>query len=161
MILLEKRAHLILKTPGAVVRRLIVDVSEQRRDVRRADGKKAIAALPRELRHALLLHLGRRTRLDLRDDLRGRPRACQLHRKVNMVGDTANAEAFAIELTRSSRDICVQRGPNLVIDQGLSMFRAENDMHQVEAQRLRHCSDYMSGLQPSHSHDPRIPRPSA
>jgi hypothetical protein len=29
------------------------------------------------------------------------------------------------------------------------MFRAENDMHQIEAQRLRHLTDYMSGLQPS------------
>jgi hypothetical protein len=28
------------------------------------------------------------------------------------------------------------------------MFRAENDMHQIEAQRLRHDTDYMPGLQP-------------
>jgi len=29
------------------------------------------------------------------------------------------------------------------------MFGAENDMHQIEAQRLRYWVDYMSGLQPS------------
>jgi hypothetical protein len=28
------------------------------------------------------------------------------------------------------------------------MFRTKDDMHQVEAQSLRHRSDYMSGLQP-------------
>jgi hypothetical protein len=29
------------------------------------------------------------------------------------------------------------------------MFCAENDMHQIETQLLRHGGDYMSGLQPS------------
>jgi serine/threonine-protein kinase RIO1 len=29
------------------------------------------------------------------------------------------------------------------------MFRAEDNMHKVEAQRLRHGRDYMRGLQPS------------
>jgi hypothetical protein len=35
------------------------------------------------------------------------------------------------------------------VDRRSAMFCAEDDMHQVEAQRLRHCSNYMSGLQPS------------
>jgi hypothetical protein len=34
-------------------------------------------------------------------------------------------------------------------DQWCAIFRAEDDMHQVEAQRLRHGRNYMSGLQPS------------
>jgi hypothetical protein len=34
------------------------------------------------------------------------------------------------------------------VDRRSTMFCAEDDMHQVEAQRLRHGSNYMSSLQP-------------
>jgi hypothetical protein len=34
------------------------------------------------------------------------------------------------------------------VDRRNALFRAEDDMHKVEAQRLWHRTDYMSGLQP-------------
>jgi hypothetical protein len=34
------------------------------------------------------------------------------------------------------------------VDEGSTIFCAEDDMHEVEAQRLRHGTDYMPGLQP-------------
>jgi hypothetical protein len=35
------------------------------------------------------------------------------------------------------------------LDEGSTIFCAENNMHEVEAQPLRHGTDYMPGLQPS------------
>jgi len=151
MILLEKRAHLVLETPLAMVRLLPVDITLQRAQIRRSDGKQTIPALPRKLPHPLLLHPDGRRRLDLRHELRGRSRRCQPHRKMNVIGNTAHAKALAIQYARRSREIGMKRGTDFLVDQRRAMFRAEDDMHQVEAQRLRHGTDYMPGLQPSPS----------
>ena len=148
MILLEKRAHLILKTPFPMVHRLRVDVFRQRANVRRTDGKQTITALPRKVSHPLLFPPRGRYCLDLRNEFCGCSCRCQSHRKMNVVGNPTRAETFAIQLARCPRDIRMKCRADIIVDKRSPMFRAENNMHQVEAQRLRHARDYMPGLQP-------------
>jgi hypothetical protein len=149
MILLEKRVHLVLKTPLAVVRLLFVDVIDQRADVGGADREQPVPALPREVRSCLLLHPNGRTGLDLRDNLRRRSRRSQPHGEMHMVGNSTNPKAFTIQLSGRTGKISVQNGTDLVVDQRCTLFRREHDMHQVETQRLWHPGNYMSDLQPS------------
>jgi len=66
-----------------------------------------------------------------------------------MICDTTCAETFATKFAYRPRKIGVQRGCDIVFDERMTVFRTENDMHEIEAQRLRHGRDYMSGLQPS------------
>jgi hypothetical protein len=68
---------------------------------------------------------------------------------MNMIGDSAHPKTLAIQFARRTREIRVKRCKNFIMDHWSTMFRAEDDMHQVETQCLRHAGDYMSGLQPS------------
>jgi len=149
MILLKKRAHLVLKTPPAVMRWLVADVSNEGGHIGGTDREQAIPTLPREHWDALPLHPRGRTGLNLRHDLRGRPCCRQPHREVHMVRNAADAKTFAIQLACRSRKIGMQCTSDLVIDQRQSVFRAEDNMYQVEAQRLRHRGNYRTVLQPS------------
>ncbi len=152
MILRIKRAHLVLKTPLAVVRPLCLDVLNQRPNIRRTQGEQAISTLPGKVLHALLLHPCRRTALNLRNNLRRNLRRGQAQRQMNMVCNATCAETLAIQLPRCTRQIGVQGFGKVVSYQRPTIFRTENDMHQIEAQRLRHAQNYMSGRQPlSHS----------
>jgi hypothetical protein len=148
MILLKKRPHLILKTPFAVVRLLLINVVDESANVRRTDGKQTIPTLPSEITYPLLLHPDGRSRLDLRYELRSRSCHCQSYREMNMVGSSTRSKALTIQSARRSSEICKKRSANIFVDQRGSMFRAENNMNQVEAQRLGHGKDYMPGLQP-------------
>jgi len=149
MILLEKRAHLVLETPLGVVRPLPIDITHQCPDVRRTHGKQRIPALPREIPNALLLHPNGRPRFDLGHDLCRRSGRRQPHRKMNVVGNASHAKTFAIQFARDASKIRMKAGTDIVIDRRQPVFRAEHNMHQVETQRLRHGGDYMSCLQPS------------
>ncbi len=148
MILLQKRAHLILKAPLAVVRLLPVDVLSKSAKIGRTDGEQAISALPREVRNALLLHPRGRPGFDLRYELRGRPGRCQSHRKMNVIGNSTRSKTLAIQSASCSSEIRVERCTDIIIDERSAMSCAENNMDQVEAQRLGHGWNYMPGLQP-------------
>ena len=150
MILLKKRTHLVLKTPLAVVRLLLVDVSKQRRDIGRPDGEQTIPPLPCELRNSPLLYPCRRTGLDHRHNLRCRSRGRKLHRKMNMIGNATHAKTFAIQLPRCPSNVSVQRGTNLAMNQRHSKLRTEDNMHQIEAQRLRHTRNHTSAATTRH-----------
>ena len=149
MILLEKRAHLVLETTLGVVRLLSVDVTQKHANIRRADGEQSVSALPREIANPLLFHPNGRPGLDLRHDLRRRSRRRQSYRKMNMVGNAAHPKTLAIQFARDAREICMKVGTDIIVDQRKPVLRAEDKMHQVEAQRLRHGTNYMPGLQPS------------
>lgn len=149
MVLVEKRAHLILEVSLAMVRLLPVDISNQRTKIGRADGKQTVPALPRKSADTLLFHPGGRAGFDLGDNLGRRSCRGQSHRKMNVVSDASCSETLAIQFARGSRKIHVKSRQNVIIDQRDAIFGTEDDMNQVEAQRLRHCCDYMSGLQPS------------
>ena len=149
MILLEKRAHLLPKIPLAVVRLLPVDVTQESVNVRWTNGKQRVSALPCKVPDTLFFHPCGGSRFDLRHDFRRRLCRPEPHREMHMIGNSAYSETLAIQFAGRSGQICVEGGKNAVVDQWSTMFRAEDDMHQVEAQRLRHRGNYMSGLQPS------------
>jgi hypothetical protein len=154
MILLKKRAHFVLKTPLAVVRLLLVDITNQCANIRRPNGKQSIPTLPCEPGNTLVLHPRRRSRLDLRNNFRRRPRRSQPHREMNMIGYATHTETFAIQLPRRPRQIRMQRRLDTLANQRRAILRAENNMNQIETQRLRHGTDFISrhnvsGLQPS------------
>lgn len=67
---------------------------------------------------------------------------------MNVVSGASCPETLAIQLACGSRKIRVKSRQKVIIDQRNAIFGAEDNMNQVEAQRLRHCWDYMSGLQP-------------
>jgi hypothetical protein len=149
MVLVEKRAHLVLKVSLAMMRLLPVNVLNQRTKIGRADGKQTVPALPRKSSDTLLFHPGGRAGFDLGDNFCSRSRRGQSHRKMNVVSDASCSETLAIQLARGSRKIGVQSRQNVIIDQRAAIFGTEDDMNQVKAQRLRHRCNYMSGLQPS------------
>ena len=110
MVLLKKRAHLVLKTSLAVVRFLPFDVLEQRAQICWTDGKQTIPTLPRETGNTLLLHPYGRSRLDLRHHLRRRLCGRQLHRQMNMVGHPADTETIAPQFACRPRKISAYLG---------------------------------------------------
>jgi len=149
MIPTTQGAQLILETTLRVVRFLSIYVQHDGIHIRRADGEQAIPALPCETDHSLPLHPGGRARLDLRNylcrDLRGR----QTQGDVDMIGDTANANTLTTELTNGSGDVRMKRRLDSIVDEQRPAFGAEDNMHEVEAQRLRHGRHFIPSLQPS------------
>ena len=149
MILPAQRAQLILETTLRVVRPLPVDVPHNGVHIRRANRKQTIPSLPRKRFHSLPLHPRGRARLDLRHHLCCHLRGRQSQRNVDMIGDTSNTNTHATKLTDSSRNVCMKGRQDVIFDERRSAFGAEDDMHEVKAQRLRHESDSISALQPS------------
>ena len=149
MILLEKRAHFVLKTPPTVVCLLRVDVSNQRIEISRTDRKHPISPLPCEARDSAFFHPGRRRRLYFRHDLRSGCSRSQPDRKVNMICDPTHPKTLAIQVANRSTEVSVKVARDLFSDQRKSTLRAEDNMHKIETQRLGHSGDYISDLPPS------------
>jgi hypothetical protein len=150
MILLEKRSHLFLKIPLAVMRLLSFDVLNQRTGIRRAHGKRPISPLPREPIHTLRLHPLGRAGLQLLQQLRQALRRMQPHGQMNMVGYAANPEAIALFIAHNGRQIRMQRQSHTLVQQRPAILRAKHNVNQHKTQRLGHKANYKSGLQPSH-----------
>ena len=155
MILLKKRPHLVLKSSLAMLRFLRLDIPNQSFAVTWRHGKRAIPALPTKSRDTLGLNPFRRTGLELLDKFCNRHRRMEVDREMNMVRNSANSKAGALMFTCNPSEICMKRAANILIHKGLTIFRAEDKMNQHKAQRLGHCANYRSGLQPSlspHTH---------
>jgi len=161
MVPAKKHAHLVLKAPPLVVRPLTVDVPQQHPGISRAHGEQPISALPREIRYTLLFHPRRRTRLQLRHDLRRRPRHRQPHRKVHMVFHSTHAKTLALQPPSRPRKVRMQLGSNLLTNQRHTAFRTEHNVHQIEAERLRHAQKRTSPslTRPSHQGSPLTTNP--
>ncbi len=150
MILLAKSAYLLLETPLGMVRLLPVDIPHQRAKIRRSNRKQPIPTLPRKSRNPLPLHPHGRCRLQLRHHLRRRPRPRQPHRKVHMIFYATRAKTLALQPTRCPGKIRVQSRRKLFANQGPPFLRTENNMHQIEAKRLRHPASLTPLHQPTH-----------
>ncbi len=148
MISLTKRAHLFLKIPLRVVRFLFVDISHQRTEIRRADGKQTITTLPCEHLHTLLLHPNRRGCLQLGNNLSRRSRRSESQRKVHMVRNAACPKALAVQLPSSPRKISMQPRSNFIPNHRDSSFSAENKVNQIEIERLRHGAKMFRAFSP-------------
>jgi hypothetical protein len=68
---------------------------------------------------------------------------------MNVIGNTADAKAFAIVISHDGCQIGVEIGPHTTIKDGRTILRAEHNMHEQVAQRSRHGWDYRSGRWPS------------
>ena len=149
MILLEKNAHLVLKTPSAMVFLLRVDISKQHAEIGRPNRKQTIPTLPCELPNILRLHPCGGRRFDLGHNLRSVLGRRKSHRKMDVIGNSVCPEALAAKVSCDAGKIGMKLGCAVIGDQGLPVFGAEDNVNEVEAQGLWHCADYMSGLQPS------------
>jgi len=162
MILLPKPAHLVLKAPLGVVLPLAFNVSHQRAQICGPHGEQSIPALPRESGDTLLLHPNRRSCLDLRYHLCRGSRRRKPQGQMHMVLNASHSKTLAIKPARRAGQISMKGRANLVADQRLPLFRTEDNMDQVQAQRLCHDSLDVSGFQPSNIFTTRTrPRPSA
>ena len=123
----------------------------QRTQVSRPNRERTIPSLPCELRQVRRLSLkplGRR-RFQLFHNLRDARRARQANREMNVVCNPAHAKAFAFGVSGNGSKIRVECRPNGRIEDGSTVFCAEDNMDQNKRERLRHRVDYRSGLQPS------------
>ncbi len=156
MILLTERAHLLLKVTLRVVRLLCVDILHQRAEVRRAYGEQTITPLPREGRCSLRLHPRRGGRLELRNGLGRCSGRSEAQRKMHMIRNAPCPEAFAVEPAGGPGKVCVQRRRKVIANYRHPALCTENDVDQIEIERLRHSTTHVSGLQPSLHHAERL-----
>ncbi len=161
MILLTKPAHLVLKAPLGMMLPLPVDVLHQRAKVCGANGEQSIPTLPRKFGNALFLHPNGRSRLYLGHNLRRGSCGSKPQSQMHMVFNASDPKAFAIELTRRTRQVRMKSRANRLRDQRHPLFSAKDNMDEIQAQRLRHGFLDVSVLQPSTFCTPPLPRPSA
>ncbi len=135
---LTKRAHLFLEVPFRMVRPLLVDIPHQCTEIRRTDREQTISTLPCKFRHALLLHPNRRGSFQLGYSLRRGSGRSQSQPKMHMIRHAAGPKALAVEFAGSAGKISVQCRRKLVTNEWRSVLGAENDMHQIETERLWH-----------------------
>jgi len=143
---LQKRPQLTLKILLRMVRRLRIDVPNQRIQIRRPNRKRTIPSLPSKLRQLgrLALQPLRRRRLDLGNEPRDIHLTIQPNRQVNMVGHPANAKTLALVVPNNSSQIGKESRTNSLVQQWRTILRAENHMHQEKAQRSCHTAEYRS-----------------
>ena len=153
---LQKRTKLILKTLFRMVRFLPVDVRAQRAQIRRANGEHTIPALPLEATKLVPLRLQplRRPRLQIAHEVCDSQRPRQPNRQMEMIGHAANPITFASSISNSRCEVGAQVRTHGISQQRHPPFGAEDYMNQNESERLGHCGNYRSGLQPSTSPNP-------
>jgi hypothetical protein len=66
-----------------------------------------------------------------------------------MICDPTYPETLAIQFAYRSGKVGMKLVSNIIADERKSILRAEDNVHEVETQRLGHSGDYISGLQPS------------
>jgi hypothetical protein len=150
-ILREHRPHLGLEVPPLMVRRLRIDVPDQRQSIAWPDRKRRIPALPSELRKLRSPGLDplRRRNLQPLHHLRDRICARDKQRNVNMIGNSAHPYANILRPIQHRSKIQMHLATNRITEQRPALFRAEDQMHQHVGDRLRHASEYSAGLQPA------------
>ncbi len=151
-IFLEERTEFLLKRHLPVVRFLPVDVSNQRLQVSWPNRERSITSLPSKLRQPgrLSFEPFGRGRLQLFHQLRYIRRACQSNGKMYVVRNAPHAITLALRIAGNGSKIGVKPRPHRIIENGLSIFCAENNVNQNKRERLRHRVDYRAGIQPSY-----------
>ena len=136
----QKHAELLLKRPPLVMLFLPLNIFAQRIQIRRADRKAAVAALPRERAKARRLRLqpfGRRG-FQLFHQVRDGKRAREPNREMHMIPDPTDAIRLASRVARDGGEVSVEFWASSGIEQRSTLLRAENNVDDDEAQRLRH-----------------------
>src|SRR5215469_9178522 len=148
-ILPQKRTQLITKRMRAMMRLLLIDVSQQRFEIRRPHRERPITDLPRETWDSPSLQPSRRGSLQLLHELRNRLFLALTNRKMDMIGHTSNPVAFASRISRDRREVREQIRTDVVVEQGQPVFGAEDHMNHNKGKRSWHSENYRSVLQTS------------
>jgi hypothetical protein len=146
MILLKKRAHLVLKTPSLMARFLRVNVVQQCFAIRRSDGERTIPALPREARKCFALQPNRRVDHQFLHWVREIHGRVKTNRKMDMISDATDAVTIAALIARNRREIGVQLRKDRSIEHRATVSGAEDNVDQQKTQRLGYEPNYISRL---------------
>ena len=146
----KHRPHLPLEVAPLVMRGLRIDIPHQRRSIAQPNGERRISALPSELRKLwpFCLNPLRRRNLQTLHDFRHRFVPCKKQRNVNVVGNTANANADIIRMIEDRSQDRMHLATNAVVQPRPALPGTEDKMHQHVRERLRHGNEYSAGLQP-------------
>ena len=139
-ILLEEGLKFILKRLLPVMPLLVIDVSQQRIQIPRPNGKCAIPLLPRELRQTRRLRLQPfgRGGFELFHQLRHVRCAGQANGKMNVILHAADPVALAFGVAGNGGKIGIERGTHRSIKSRYAIFCAEDHVDQNKCERLRH-----------------------
>jgi hypothetical protein len=121
---------------GSVSIRLVPDVSLHRLDAGLADRKRIIPRLPGEVPHDLVLDPPGSSTLALLDhdgDARGSP---QRKANVDVIRHPANDQRGAVDVPENPAHLAVQPWLESAGDEGLSVFRAEEQLDEDRRQGL-------------------------
>lgn len=151
MVFVKECAHLLLEAPLTVMCFLRVDVAEQSPGVCGRDRERAVASLPREGGEfgTLGFQPSRRRSFRIADELGEVSIRMDSDGKMDVVGHAADTQAIPLCLANHRGEVGMEVGPYGFAQERATIFCAENDVHQNERERLRHCGQYRSGLQPS------------
>ena len=148
---LQERTKLVLKTLLRMMRLLPVDVRAQRAQIRGTNGKHTVPALPLEATELVALRLQplRRPRLQIADEVCDGQAPRQPNCQMEMIGHAADPITFASGVTNSRCKVGAQVRTHGISQRRHPAFGAEDYMNQNKSERLWHCRNYRSGLQPS------------
>src|SRR5215469_13493870 len=150
-ILPQERTQFITKRMLAMMRLLFIDVSQQRIEIRRPNRERTITDLPGEIRDSLRLQPSRRRGLQLLHELRNRLFLALTNRKMDMIGNTPSPVTFASSISCDRREVSKQIGTDILVEQGQSIFGAEDHMNHNKGKRSWHSKNYRSVFQTSKS----------
>ncbi len=130
----RNRPIFFLKGARPVVFLLPIYVMEQCVTVGRADGERAVAALPGKhgQRRRLRFEPFGRRRFQAFDEIGHGDGARKPDGEMNVIGDTANAKAFAIRVPGDRGEIGVKRGTDFRAKERCAVLRGENDVDEKE-----------------------------
>ena len=150
-ITLQKSSQLLLEILLRMVRLLRIDRPNQRLQISRPNGKRAISALPRKLCQPgrLALEPPGRRRLHLRHEPSNIGLTIQPDRQMNMVGHPTHPKTFTAIITDNRRKISKERRTYILVQHQHPILRAEHHMHEKKTQRSRHSAEYTSHRSPS------------
>jgi len=148
---LEKRTKFFLKRTLPMVRFLTIDVLNQSLQIRRPNGERTVPSLPRELRQTRRLGLKPfgRTGLQLLHQLRHAQRPVQTNSEMHMIRNTTDPITFTPSIARNGGKVSIERETHRSVKNRRAILRTEDHVDEKKRERLRHCRDYRSGLQPS------------
>jgi len=148
-ILPQERTQLITKRLFAMMRLLPIDISQQRLKICRPNRERPVTDLPGETRNSLRLQPSRRGGLQSLDELRDRYFFSETNRKMDMIGNASYAVTFASSISCHRSEVREQIGADVILENGQSIFGAEDYMNHNKGKRSRHSADYRSVFQTS------------
>ncbi len=131
----QEHQKLFLERTGAVVFFLLVDVGAEGIQIRGADRKASVAALPRKCRvvgRLCFQPFGRRG-FQVLDEVGNGEGAGQSDGQMHVVGHAARTITFTSGVTRNRGEVRVKIGPRVGLEKWATILRTEDDVNDDEA----------------------------